>query len=60
MVAFGKHDRIHERAPAYWTHEVIIVRRDIVEQAEVNGRVVVLFSPLVMPVVILFHASPLL
>ena len=39
MVAFSQHNRIEERAAADGTHEVLVKRDDIIEEAEVDGRV---------------------
>jgi hypothetical protein len=60
VVAFGQDDRINEGTSADRAHEVIVVGTDIVDQTEVDGRVIVLFSRFAVLVVILFHTPPLL
>ena len=60
VVAFRQHHGIDERAAADGTHEVVVVGTHIIDQTEVDGRVIVLFSRFAMLVVILFHPPPLL
>jgi hypothetical protein len=60
VVTFCQHHGIHERTATDGTHEVVVVGRDIVEQAEVDRGVVVLLSLLAVLVMVLLHASSLL